>query len=556
MHTRLLRDPRAIAFLTVFATAMLYALYTGNVWEDYWITFRASKNLALGNGLLFTPGQRVHSFTSPIGTLLPALLSALFGPDNDMPVFWTFRAMGAAALAAGVALLVDVAMRERLSRFSTALLVALVGVDAKTLAFSTNGQETGFLIFFLALTLHALLVASRRPVLRLGLAWAGLMWTRPDGAVYVAAISLAFLLFNAAPAVAATRAGLVRKLAAAGCVCAACYGPWFVWTWVYYGTPVPHTVVAKGLDLADGGLAKRIFWYVTGRSMIRDGTFLPTYWNFGGWPELVVTLGAFFFAGLYWLVPSRPRAAAAISLAFLLCHVYVLGVAALFPWYYPGIELLAFVAVAYAMHHLATVEAASRVAGLVRALVASLVAVSAVTTVGAAYQLEIQQRVVESNRKRIGLWLRDHAASPSDTVFLECLGYIGYFSGLKTYDYPGMSSPEVVAARRRARANGPRDRAATLAPQLVDVTGWGALIADLRPDWLVLRPQEAAHVSGFEQGLLGRTYVLAATFDVSGELGEYGFIPGRPYLEFDQTFFVFERADHHQARMAKVEPGP
>ena len=32
---------------------------------------------------------------------------------------------------------------------------------------------------------------------------------------------------------------------------------------------------------------------------------------------------------------------------------------------------------------------------------------------------------------------------------MECLGYIGFFSGLKTLDIPGMSSPEVVASRRK-----------------------------------------------------------------------------------------------------------
>ena len=67
---------REFAILGVVALIpMLFALYTKNAWEDWYITYRASKNLALGHGLVFTPGERVHSFTSPIGTLIPALLA-------------------------------------------------------------------------------------------------------------------------------------------------------------------------------------------------------------------------------------------------------------------------------------------------------------------------------------------------------------------------------------------------------------------------------------------------------------------------------------------------
>ena len=68
----------------------------------------------------------------------------------------------------------------------------------------------------------------------------------------------------------------------------------------------------------------------------------------------------------------------------------------------------------------------------------------------AARLAHVQQRLIEDGvRRPIGLWLRAHAASPRDTVLLEPLGYIGYFSGLKMYDFPGLCSKEMVAVRRR-----------------------------------------------------------------------------------------------------------
>lgn len=60
---------RAGIFLGVFFLAVGWVSYTDHVWEDYFITYRASKNLAEGNGLTYTVGERVHSFTSPLGVL-------------------------------------------------------------------------------------------------------------------------------------------------------------------------------------------------------------------------------------------------------------------------------------------------------------------------------------------------------------------------------------------------------------------------------------------------------------------------------------------------------
>ena len=84
--------------------ALGWAAFTQHVWEDYYITYRASKNLATGEGLTFTAGERVHSFTSPLGVLLPAVASLMTGNSSDTGTLWIFRVMAAAALAGAVGL--------------------------------------------------------------------------------------------------------------------------------------------------------------------------------------------------------------------------------------------------------------------------------------------------------------------------------------------------------------------------------------------------------------------------------------------------------------------
>jgi hypothetical protein len=134
--------------------------------------------------------------------------------------------------------------------------------------------------------------------------------------------------------------------------------------------------------------------------------------------------------------------------------------------------------------------------------------------------MRTQQRVIEGQvRQPIGQWLHDHA-KPEDTVLLEPLGYIGYYSQLRMYDFPGLSSPEVVAAIKGGAHR------------------YAELIARLRPTWLVLRPSEIADPTRPENAVLN-DYRLVRTWNVRAQLDAVSFLPGRAWLEHDAEFRVF-----------------
>ena len=100
--------PLDMALFVLLAMLVLfgYAFYTGHVWEDFLITFRHSQNLCEGNGLVYRPGERVHGFTSPLGTLLPALCHLATGQRSYLAALWLFRVMSALAfVGAGLLLL-------------------------------------------------------------------------------------------------------------------------------------------------------------------------------------------------------------------------------------------------------------------------------------------------------------------------------------------------------------------------------------------------------------------------------------------------------------------
>jgi hypothetical protein len=294
-----------------FLVALVFAIYTQHIWEDYLITFRCSRNLATGHGLVYTPGERLHSFTSPLGVLLPAGFSWLTGNQSATLALWLFRLTSIAALSAGMVLLFRVLQRLQQHRLATGLTLALVGLDAKLVDFSINGMETGLLFFFLALAIHGLVVPGPRQMLRIGAGWAGMMWTRPDSFVYIAALGISALFFSPNRVAGQSRKDLLKTLLAAGLVCTVLYLPWFLWAWSYYGSPVPHTVMAKGMNLPPHSLGERLLDLLLFPGTLLtydthlDWVFTPAYAWVGGWPGsyLLFCTWSGFAVALAWPFP-------------------------------------------------------------------------------------------------------------------------------------------------------------------------------------------------------------------------------------------------------------
>ena len=539
-----------LIFAGVFVVALSFAAYTNHTWEDYYITYRVSKNLATGYGPVYTIGEKVHAFTSPLNMLLPAALITITGNTSDQLVLWLFRILCCSSLAAAAVLLFKTARKNSLTLIPTAVLVGMFAMDTKIVDFSINGQEIAFMMLFLALTLNALTVCSRRTVLKLGLAWAGLMWTRPDGFVYIAAIAIGFLIFNAGQQIAGSRLGLLKIFFKAGLLAGILYLHWFLWAWHYYGSPVPYTIIAKGYtfkgytsDIFSMNLGDLLLHFLTFpfrmllgyKSTTMVTTFTPTNFLFGGWHYTTIVYNNYlsYICALYWCLPFGRPQARAVSFAFMIGHFYLTYIASgAAAWYVPSCTILAIFVFPYFVQqglNLAfllkdkSVKRSLQLIRLIHILAAFVLIITLLLTLCSAYQLRIQQREIEDgNRKKIGLWLRANAASASDTVFLEPLGYIGFFSQLKMLDCPGLCAPEVVAAQKKLRSS-----------------NWEKLIPELHPDWLVLRLDETDSLRKADPSLLTQRYSMAKTFDVSERIKSYRWLPGRGYLAFDQTFVVF-----------------
>lgn len=529
-----------IVFVAVFAFGLLWATVARVAWEDYYITYRASKNLAEGHGLVFTPGERVHSFTSPLGVLLPALSYVLTGRSSDDVALWVFRVISFAALAGAACFIWQTLRRLRPAQpWVAAAAVAWLATDSKTLTFTAGGMETGVLLFFLGWTIWACLTSPRRRAVHLGLAWAGLMWSRPDSCVYIAVLGGALLLLSRREnGVVVPRWQLLWQILAAGALCAVLYVPWFAWAWHYYGSPVPHTIVAKGLfqDNSVSGLARYVASlpaaFAEGGTSV-GFTFPPYY---GALPAAL----EFLRPGLFWLatamlllafLPGVSREVRFVSGSYLGGHLFLtVGVKAPAPWYLPTVAWLGMIAFTLAVAELAGGALAARWRRWSAATIMAVVLVcSALLAAVTARQCRLTMDVIEQPvRRAVGEWLRKHASSPRDTVLLEPLGYIGFYSGLKMLDFPGLCSPEMVVARQ-------------LSPSRAYPYSWGHLIPMLRPDWLVLRPFEVVEVAKNDARLLASTYERVQVFDATEQIRAARWLPIPGYLGHDAVFEVYRR---------------
>jgi len=436
-------------------------------------------------------------------------------------------------LAAAAVLLLKIARGNGFGIVSSTLLIGMFALDAKTVDFSINGMETGMMMFFLALTLKLLLAQRPNPWL-IGVAWAGLMWTRPDSFVYISAIALGFLAFNPTRDSIGSRVELSRLYFKAAGLALIVYLPWVLWAWTYYGSPIPHTVIAKGLGSSINAwkVVRALVLYPVGTLFfprLFDAAWLPPYALMGDWPHWTAIYSRILMwvCAFYWLAPGANRRGRALSLAVVLSTFYLDQLAPFpFPWYLPSCTILATVVLAEILEQL-SISAKLGYLGRrsLTGLAVGVLTISLGLTLSAAYQLRIQQREIETgNRKQIGSWLREHASSERDTVFLESLGYIGYFSQLKMLDFPGLASPEVVDARRRLKSE-----------------KTSLLIRELLPDWLVLRPSEVQTIQQSEHAVLEQMYSKVKTFDVSDRVRSYLWLPGRAYLMRDETFIVYRK---------------
>ena len=526
-----LDDPWLVGLMAAaFLLRLVFWIYTQRTWEDALITVLHSENFYHGLGLTHfrvDDPNPLYGFTSPISVLVP-LLADRFHVGWGLP-FQKLLSLFAGPVAVWFGYRT---LRDYLAPFSRAAAVLGAGylaIEHHQILWGMAGMETQMATAILLAAIYFLLSGSvRATAITSGLC----LLARPDFVLWAA---VAFTV----TAFACYRERKIKPLLLFVGIVLAIYGPWLIFTTLYYGSPIPNTIVAKSLGYV-------AYWEIapslgalltTARHSLGVDFCAPLEPVFGGhgtgfiplvhgiWlVKLCLAILAIGF--MAELLRRRWRFLPVYAFATLLAAFFTFLAPGRFGWYAVPLCAVLVLLVAKGVADITGLLPSRVGAGLAWLLTAAYLSSFAVvlpTTFRA--ERNIQMLVENRVRKAIGIYLS--RTPPDTTIAGEPLGYISYYSRRTYYDYPGLCSRKVVRwlqAHKYPRA-------------------WKTLQvwAYLRPDYLVLRKFEYLDfVKQPDGAFLENDYHLVREFWVPAEDRKKLF---HPEQNIDMDFLLLARND-------------
>ncbi len=404
----------------LFAAAVLVRLgfwfFSGYTADDAFITFRYAENLATGNGFVYNLGDRVLGTTTPLFTLLLAITTLL-----RIPIIYAALIISLVASGLTVVYLYKLSRALRFTHF--AILPALMYIAwPRSITTDISGMESA--LFTLFVTAAFYYQHKRQEIYALGLATLATV-TRPEG-LGLLGLLLVYNFYR-------DRSLWLRYLMTPLII----LGPWLIFAWLYFGSPIPNSVVAKLALYSRFGTMPPLeaFSYLFGLHTLLGWLILPLF-----------PLGV-------WIIDKKQNAGrleATWIVATLL--FYTFSRTHVFHWYispiYPVMMLFVASGIQYLLELLRMPSSRVRVLNTAAALL--ILAGLSVGIYRQALYYKDYQTTLEQIHRAIGYFL--HAETEPDAlVAAEDIGYMGYYSKRRILDRDGLVSPEAIPYNRDGR---------------------------------------------------------------------------------------------------------
>jgi hypothetical protein len=139
----------------VIACLALLLLYRGYAGDDTFIHLQYARNLAMGEGFSFNPGEPSYGSTAPLWTILIAGVGRLLGSD----FYLAAKLMSVTFTCVAVLMFFILARRTLITRFAVVAATLAFAVDPWILKWGGSGMETSLAI---AIALAAMLLHLNR----------------------------------------------------------------------------------------------------------------------------------------------------------------------------------------------------------------------------------------------------------------------------------------------------------------------------------------------------------------------------------------------------------
>lgn len=407
-------------------------------YDDAWIHFRYSENIARGNGFVFNEGEKVLGSGGVLWNLLLAGL-ALIMPAQTL-------SLGASVLnylaLLGCVLVLWLALRGTVPSWLALVIAGAVVAHGPLLVSSIGGMETVLLCLLYFLSFWAL--ARERYTLAAVFAGAAVCF-RVESLALMAATWLATWIYRRRETWRALGVSLLLPLIV------------YSWTWIYFGSPVANSTRAKSIVYTVAPL------YAFSFSVDALLQIFPFYlaFPFRSYPETARMLGflvwlEFMALGFYMLrrrLPAASLVAIQVVAAFLF---YTVTNPLMFQWYYctfvPLGTVLAILGMVALGDLISTRAPRLRYGPVIVILLSfSIPPLRAMWTPFRPPSSEEFSVSVPNARENartyqyanIARWLNRHT-KPADRVCIAEVGAFGYHYKGRVLDGMGLISPEIL----------------------------------------------------------------------------------------------------------------
>lgn len=422
-------DPWLVAIISLaIFLRLVWIFYTNFTEEDAFITFRFARQLAKGNGFVFNTGEPIYGTTTPLFTFLMSFWYML-APRN---MALGARLFDLLAVSGAMFFLWESLRAVGQTRTHRIFTLAVIALSSKLCLMDTQGMETPLILFFMMGSWHTWI---KRQVGWTGLLLGLLLWTRIDLFPWAFVITCAALLSNLKDA--------VRLITITGIV----YLPWLVFSTVYFGSPIPHTVSAKWVAYAEFNETPLIqhltllAQYLSIFEIPRDNDQARSLIFISSFLAFVTLCLAFWQVSRIW---RDHRLVVLPIFAVLEIIRLTLTRQTFFDRYFVPTLWVILILAGLTLGAIWNLLELTRL----RKLYAATLVVGVISIfffgVQRAQTIRVKQLYRnEASLKAIGIWLRENTA-PESVIQLEPLGYIGYYSDREIIDEVGLVTPRVT----------------------------------------------------------------------------------------------------------------